>query len=340
MFDTHQTHGEALVASLLGDRTAAVLATIDLDAALAHRGAEGGVSRVCFAAALNAVLFDNLLARVPTGAAFVADQRAAGERIRFDHGALRTIRFPFGDTGALPAGQAAFARILGPLGYEVAGLYPLPRLKMTGRAWAQREMPELLPQFFISELHVERFDPDFADAAQRVFGDSRDPLDASATAVLERFAGGSVVSLDAAIAALPVIVAAFDRQHGEVALGDYERLLAQSAEAAWISTEGNAFNHATSRVPDVAAEADRQRRLGRPIKDRVEVSQTGRVRQTAFRADPVERSFRDGDAIVTRVVPGSFYEIISRDVDPDTGQLDLGFDSGNATGIFAMTRAA
>jgi len=340
MLDTHQSHGEALVASLLGDRTGAVLATIDLDAALAHRGTDGGVSRVCFAAALNAVLFDNLLARVPTGAAFVADQRAAGERIRFDHGALRTIRFPFGGTGALPAGQAAFARILGPLGYEVAGLYPLPRLKMTGRAWAQREMPELLPQFFISELHVDRFDPDFADAAQRVFGTSGDPLDATAKAVLGRFAGGDAVSLDAAVAALPVIVASFDRQHGEVALADYDRLLAQSAEAAWIATEGNAFNHATSRVPDVAEEADRQRVLGRPIKDRVEVSQTGRVRQTAFRADPVERSFRDRGVMVTRAVPGSFYEIISRDVDPETGGLDLGFDSGNATGIFAMTRAA
>ncbi|MES2496008.1 MAG: DUF1338 family protein [Pseudomonadota bacterium] len=340
MFDTHQSHGEALVASLLGDRTAAVLATIDLDEALAHRDGSGGISRVCFAAALNAVLFDRLLPRVPTGAAFVADQRAAGERIRFDHGALRTIRFPFGDTGGLPAGQEAFARILGPLGYDVAGVYPLPRLKMTGRAWAQQDMPEHLPQFFISELHVEHFDADFADAAHRVFGNSRDPLDATARAVLDRFARGIVVSLDAAIAALPVIAAAFDRQHGEVALADYQRLLGQSAEAAWIATEGNAFNHATSRVPDVAEEADRQRAIGRPIKDRVEVSQTGRVRQTAFRADPVERSFRDGGSIVTRVVPGSFYEIISRDIDPETGRLDLCFDSGNATGIFAMTRAA
>jgi hypothetical protein len=38
-------------------------------------------------------------------------------------------------------------------------------------------------------------------------------------------------------------------------------------------------------------------------------------------------------------VPGSFYEFIQRSVDPATGKLDLGFDSGNATGIFAVTQA-
>jgi len=340
MLNDHQTVGEALVASMLGERAGAVLAAIDLDAALAHRAPQGGVSRICFAAALNAILFDDVLARVPTGAGFVADQRARGERIRFDHGALRTIRFPAGNTGALPAGQEAFARILAPLGYHVAGTYPLPRLRMTGRAWAQRDMPEGLPQFFISELHVERFDPEFAMAAQRVFHDSRDPLDEAALALLDRFARDGEAPFDAAAAALPTIVAAFDRQHPAPALDDYELLLDRSAEAAWIATEGNAFNHATSRVPDVSGEAERQRAAGLSIKDRVEVSETGRVRQTAFRADPVVRAFRTAEGMVERSVPGSFYEIITRDIDPATGRLDLSFDSGNATGIFAMTRAA
>ncbi|WP_347270411.1 2-oxoadipate dioxygenase/decarboxylase family protein [Rhizorhabdus histidinilytica] len=340
MLDDHQIIGEALVASMLGARAAAVIAAIDLDGALAHRAPRGGVSRICFAAALNAILFDDILVRVPTGAAFVADQRARGERIRFDHGALRTVRFPAGGTGALPAGQDAFARILGPLGYHVAGTYPLPRLKMTGRAWAHRDMPEGLPQFFVSELHVERFDPAFAMAAQRVFHASRDPLDATAKAVLARFERDGEVPFDAAVAALPVIVSAFDRQHPAPALDDYALLLDRSDEAAWIATEGNAFNHATSRVPDVAVEAERQRAAGLPVKERVEVSQTGRVRQTAFRADPVVRTFRDGNDMVARTVPGSFYEIIARDVDPATGRPDLSFDSGNATGIFAMTRAA
>ena len=63
-----------------------------------------------------------------------------------------------------------------------------------------------------------------------------------------------------------------------------------------------------------------KRALGRPMKDTVEISSTGRVRQTAFRADMVERAFGvAGGEDVIRNVPGSFYEFITRDDDPATG---------------------
>jgi hypothetical protein len=62
------------------------------------------------------------------------------------------------------------------------------------------------------------------------------------------------------------------------------------------------------------------------------------VRQTALRADPVTRRFRLADGgTVERTVPGSFFEFISRDRLAD-GALDLTFDTGNAQGIFTMTR--
>ena len=69
------------------------------------------------------------------------------------------------------------------------------------------------------------------------------------------------------------------------------------------------------------------------------------MRQTAFRADPVEREFIDFDgSIVRHRVPGSFFEFIQRERmhDPATGmaRLDLAFDTGNAQGIFKMTAAA
>ena len=117
-------------------------------------------------------------------------------------------------------------------------------------------------------------------------------------------------------------------------------MLAESAEAAWIATEGNGFNHATDRVPDLDALVAAQREQRRPMKDAIEVSRNGRVRQTAFKADPVERGFLDeDDRIVRRTVPGSFYEFIERAPKPEGG-LDLSFDSGNAQGIFKMTEAA
>jgi PAS domain-containing protein len=298
--------------------------------------APGRVPRATLAFALTALLFEDVVRRVPLAAAYVEDLAAEGRRLVLDHGALRTVA---ARCGALPAGRAAFARILEPLGFRVSATHDLQRISMTGFAYTHRDAPESVPQFFVSELHPERFDADFQAALARVVESSRDPLDPTARALLVRLSNEGALSHDAAVALLPGLVACFDRQHSEPALADYELLLERSAEAAWISTEGNAFNHATDRVEDVLAVADRQRTLGRPIKDRVEVSASGRVLQTAFRAASVERRFVDRDgSLVTRSVPGSFHEFISRRRKPD-GALDLAFDASNAQGIFGMTDA-
>lgn len=337
------SHLSTLVVSALGQRAAAaILDVLEIGPALAGE-TDGPVSRAVFAMALNAVLFHDVMNRVPLGATYVTERRAEGHRILFDHGALRTIDFGDGPTGALPAGHQAFARILEPLGYGVADLYPLDRLKMTGRAYAHRDLPEAVPQFFVSELHVQRFSPAFQVIAHAVFDSSTDTLGKAARTALEAFATEGVCDLDQARAALPEVIAAFARTHGPLRLEHYEALKAESAEAAWIATEGQAFNHATDRVPDVDAVSDAQKALGRPIKDAVEISGSGRVRQTAFKAQPVTRTFVTDAGEEARTVPGSFHEFISRDrfVDKDgVERLDLRFDSGNAQGIFKMTEAA
>ncbi|MCW3837655.1 2-oxoadipate dioxygenase/decarboxylase family protein [Sphingomonas canadensis] len=339
MTDAHANNLHRLIAACVGaDRARALLEMLRIDPAFGE--ARPTVSRAEMAMALNALLFGDLLERVPSGAAYVHRVIDAGGRIAFDHGALRTIRFPSGPTGALPGGIDAFTRILAPLGYAHARAYPLPALRMTGHAWCHRDLPEAIPQFFVSELHVDRFSEGFQQSAARVFGASRDPLDGAALEVLAAFEGGAQVPFALAVSVLPTLAAAFDRQHEPCALADYEALLSESAEAAWIATEGNAFNHATDRVADVDALSAELRAAGMPIKDKVELSAGGRVRQTALRADPVLRRFRHEGDMVSRSVPGSFYEFITRDVDPATGSLDLAFDSSNAQGIFAMTKAA
>jgi len=338
MLDSHLSR---LIRSIAGDTVAAdILDTLQIDRTFLLESA-GAVSRGAFAMALNALLFHDLLSRVPTGAAYVADRRRQRARITFDHGALRTVRFGPGPTGALPAGVESFSRILEPLGYHVAGVYPLDKLRMTGYAFAHREFRDTLPQFFISELHVDRFSQKFQAAASRVFGNSRDPLTAAAHAALAEFTEQGRCEMRLAAPALREIVAAFGRWHGTPSIADYRLLLAESAEAAWIATEGSAFNHATDRVADVAMTACAQRSLGRPVKEAVEVSASGSVRQTAFKADPVRRSFRTEDGSeIELTVPGSFYEFISRDAITGADgkrHLDLRFDSGNAQGIFKMT---
>jgi hypothetical protein len=265
----------------------------------------------------------------------VADCRAAGAPLLHDHGAVRTLDLD--GMGALPRGVAAIERLLAPLGYELAGTYPLDRIRMTGRSYAQADYPEEIAQFFVSELHVERFGPAVRRALAQVAASSRDPLSPAAAAALQQLHAFGTLGYAEALRLLPVLVSCFDRQHDEPSLADYETILGETAEGAWIATEGNAFNHATDRVADVEALAERQKALGRPMKPDVEISATGRVKQTAFLAAKIERGFMGpGGERVVRSVPGSFYEFITRLPKPDD-TLDLGFDPSNAQGIFAMT---
>ncbi|MEO0477957.1 MAG: DUF1338 family protein [Planctomycetota bacterium] len=291
-------------------------------------------SRQEIAMGLSVVLFEDLLREVTSARAYLGDAVRHGRKLVFDHGALRTVAT---DCGDLPAGQAAFERILKPLGYQRRETYPLERLSMTGRSWAHSDLPEDLPQYFVSELHPERFSEEFQAAVQRVVRTSVDPLRARARHLLERLAQDRVLPIEEAADLIRNLAPCFGRQHPEPQLADYETLLAESPEMAWIATEGNSFNHATDRVLDLGSTAEHQRLRNRPIKSDIEVSGSGRVRQTAFRASTVERLFVDSSGhLVPRRVPGSFHEIISRATMED-GSLDLAFDAANAQGIFKMT---
>jgi hypothetical protein len=326
----------------LRDRVVGTVRTVRLFEALAiHpsllRARADTVSRAELAQALTMLLFEDVTLRVPMAAAYVGDTVRNGDKLVFDHGALRTVAT---DCGSLPRGELAFRRILEPLGFEVRGVYPLDRLGMTGRAFTHVDLPEHIAQFFVSELHPERFSPTFQAAVARVVGTSRDPLPLVSKTMLADIARTGALSFADASQLLPNLVCCFARQHAEPRWSDYQALLAESKEMAWIATEGNAFNHATDRVADVVAVADRQRRLGRPVKPDVEVSKSGRVRQTAFRAVMVDRLFVDDHgALRCESVPGSFHEFITR-AEEAPGVLDLRFDSGNATAIFGMTSAS
>ena len=329
---------QSLLNSLLGATKTQELATLMQVSPKFRVWEEGHVSRFELAQALNMALFAGVLERVPSGKAYTLDVVANGGKVMLDHGALRTVRW-FG-LGELPPGEAAITRILKPLGFRLNGVFPLDRLNMTGRSYAQIDDADNISQFFVSELHPERFSKDFQEAVTRVLGQSRDPLTPAAVSMLNELERDGSLPLAQAQELLPVLVSCFERQHPIPSMADYEILLKESAEMAWIATEGNVFNHATDRVEDVFALAEEQKRIGRPMKPNVEVSGSGRIKQTAFKADPVVRQFvAESGEIVEREVPGSFYEFITRDSFKDGAQvkLDLGFDAGNATGIFKMT---
>ena len=67
-----------------------------------------------------------------------------------------------------------------------------------------------------------------------------------------------------------------------------------------------------------------QNRRERPMKDSIEVSGSGRVMQTAYKACTVSRGLLNAEGVVvTHKVPGSFVEFIQRKIDPDNGKIDL-----------------
>ena len=334
---------ESLLRKLLGpQKTELLFSTLNFPSGLGD-WEDGIVTRSELAQAMNMALFEDLLDRSPNSRAYTNEARASGGSVYFDHGALRTVRWPH--NGALPPGEGAFTRILLPLGFKLNGRYPLDKLGMTGRAYVHEDAPDEIAQFFLSELHPERFSKEFQAAVTNVLKSSKDPLTPLAVSQLSELERDGSLPLEAAQQLLPVIVGAFARQHDAPDEADYQTLLQESAEMAWISTEGNAFNHATDRVGDVFALSDAEKAKGRPMKPEVERSRSGKVFQTAYRADMVKRAFRSADGkIVTREVPGSFYEFITRkrtfDQNERRWRTDLRFDAGNATGIFKMTAGA
>jgi hypothetical protein len=297
---------------------------------------EDAIHRVWLAEALNLCLFHKLVEAVPDGLRYVDEQFESGRKVVFDHGAIRTV--DWAENGELPRGRQAFSRLLEPLGFTDVRTYPLTRLNMTGWGYRQMDLPEDIAQFFVSELHPGRLSEAFQSAVGRVVGSSRDPLSREDLNILKRLQTTRHCNVEEATRLLPGLYRAFGRQHGVVREEDYRQLLSESAEMAWIATEGNSFNHLTDRVADLEATVEEQIRRERPMKDSIEVSGSGRVMQTAYKACTVNRDLLNAEGVLkTHQLPGSFVEFIQRKIDPENGKIDLNFDSSNAQGIFKMT---
>src|SRR5271156_676472 len=184
--NTNQPVLQQTLDSLVGaERTERLFRVLTIPAGLLEESGER-ISRAGIAQALNMMLFEDLLERVPDAKRYAEDRLRAGTKILHDHGAVRTVALA--SMGSLPSGEEAITRLLRPLGYARNGVYPLERLKMTGRSYAQAEYPQELAQFFISELHPDHFSPEFQAAVERVTASSTDPLTEHAESLLSTLA--------------------------------------------------------------------------------------------------------------------------------------------------------
>ena len=335
-----QSHLELILVAVLGDeKTAWLKNRVHIPEVLLT--SEGQfVHRAVLAQSLNLVLLEDLLRRVPDGAAYVEDVHQRGDKIVYDHGAIRTVDCK--SINGLPRGIMSFERILRPLGFFRAAAYPLKALQMTGFAYQHKDHPEQIGQFFVSEIYPERFSTIFREAVQRTFATAVDPLSLKAKTALRVLEQTQALAFEQCGDFIADVAQCFGCSHGPCLLDDYDTFKAESAEMAWIATEGQTFNHGTARVKDLEKLAAEQRAMGRPIKDAIEVSRNQTVKQTAFKAQQVERNMKGPDSTLSlEQVPGSFFEFISRDIivdDQGAERLDLRFDAANAQGIFQMTK--
>lgn len=297
------------------------------------------LTRVQIAQLLSMQLLHQLFSKVPDAKAYADEQMATGRKIILDHGALRTVSLQM---RCLPRGKDAFSRILEPLGYAMVGEYPLDKLHMCGFVFCHRDYPESIAQYFVSELYTDRFSTEFENTVRDIVYESNDPVSERGQRRLDHLASAGVLDTGESVALLKELPGCFARQHPMPTLEHYKTLLNESAEMAWIATEGNVFNHATDRVDDLDAVAAQEKAKGRAMKPHIEEGANANIRQTAYRAASVNRSFPTSEGLLERSVPGSFFEFIQRGQinDPHTGKprLDLRFDSQNAQGIFTMTR--
>ncbi len=270
-----------LVATQLGEsRASALVGGLVVHPSLLEESPHA--SRAVIAQAVAVVLFDDLLGRVPSAAAYAETRWAAGDRLPLDHAAVRTVTGVA--CGELRPGAEGVARVLRPLGYDV------PAAAGGGGAWRHLDLPADVPHYVVGELDVTRFSDGFTAAAARVVGSSRDPLTGLALVHLDRLAADGSLPRNAAESLLGELVACFARHHATPALADYETLLAESEEMAWIATEGTTWHHAAV----VAADAD-----GDP--------------PPTLPPALVERRFKVGErATETRTVPGSAFELVRR----------------------------
>ncbi len=230
---------------------------------------------------------------------------AQGETVVNDHIALRTFNLP-------RVGVDVVANAFVRSGYEAQGSYEFPEKKLVAKHYESPGRPKL----FISELQVERFEPEVREA----ISDLVVAMDVSWTG---RF--------DLCVAGRP----------WDLPFATYERLRRASEYAAWVAAFGFRPNHFTVLVNELQGfdgleqvnafleqEGFVLNEAGGKIKGGPDVL----LEQSSVIANNVEVMFQDGP----RVIPGCYYEFAKRHPGPD-GKPYQGFVAASANRIFEST---
>ena len=230
-----------------------------------------------------------------------------GHEIVNDHIALRSFNTP-------ELGLDAMEPLFLEMGYRRGGEYAFKAKKLLARHY---EHPDAgVPKVFISELLLQEFS---ADLQQQI------------AAQLEQ--------MDLSVAQQASLL--YSGRHWDVSHADYQRLLAESEYAAWLSAFGFRANHFTVDVnvlpgyESVAQVNEILKRAGFALNTsggEIKGSAAVMLEQSSTMADKVAVEFSDGSF----EIPACFYEFAFRHPQAD-GSLYQGFVEASADKIFEST---
>jgi len=215
----------------------------------------GSVTRSELAMALQVVLFDDLLMDSLEGRVTLHDSVKKGKRLFLRRSYLLTARSRL--NGALPVGEAAITRILGPLGYRFMAASEFDGGGAVKRMYAHADQSEALAGFVIGELDQDSFSTGFQRVVERVVASSTDPITPLCVHHLSELDRVGVLPLTIAEQVLLSIAGAFSRRHQTVNDSDVELLASESVEMASVARIGNAVCSVVARLTEASVKLDR-----------------------------------------------------------------------------------
>lgn len=226
-----------------------------------------------------------------------------------DHIALRTFNLP-------KVGLEKLAAHFKAVGYKECGEYHFEAKKLYAKHFEHEDPTQ--PKVFISELLVEQF----SDELQKTVHEMVDSIDEDA------------VNADNFL---------YSGTHWDVSYETYQKLLAESEYAAWMSAWGYRANHFTVSINHLA-QFDTIEQVNQKLKDagfklntsggEIKGSPEVLLEQSSTLADDAKVAFSDGE----KAVPSCFYEFALRYLKPD-GEIYTGFVAASADKIFESTNA-
>lgn len=269
-----------------------------------------------------------------------------GGRVQNDHIALRTFNT---QTGQQPAGVAAIARILEPLGYQKKDQYIFADKHLTAWHWEHATHPDH-PKIFVSQLEVDRLTPATAAMIDACVANAPDLLTATDLESLHNIGRGQSIDPAQAAKLAANLAAFFVRPWSPPSREVVEAVNVESQYAAWTLLHGNSVNHFTAYInrqnvaawPDLETTVNALRAAGLPMKDELEGEKGSKLRQSSTKA-----STEDCDIIEKNGSRGkmswsyAYYELAERGMVTGADGKPLlfqGFLGAQATNLFEMTK--